>query len=107
MSVVAVTAGAGAGTNLLPVHNHKTGVQAGAAQGIGACVKPLHFTYNKSLELVQFIELNRMLGVTHFTLYNDTVSQEVDCLLHHYQAKGLVQVLPWKLDLSSQKEIRH
>ena len=31
---------------------------------IGVCVKPLHFSYNKSLELLQFIELNRILGVS-------------------------------------------
>lgn len=31
---------------------------------IGVCVKPLHFTYNKTLELLQFIELNRILGVS-------------------------------------------
>ena len=30
----------------------------------GVCVKPLHFHYNKTLELLQFIELNRILGVT-------------------------------------------
>lgn len=30
----------------------------------GVCVKPLHFHYNKSLELLQFLEMNRLLGVT-------------------------------------------
>ena len=30
----------------------------------GVCVKPLHFHYNKTLELLQFIEMNRILGVT-------------------------------------------
>ena len=33
-----------------------------APDTIGVCVKPLHFSYNKSLELLQFIELNRILA---------------------------------------------
>ena len=64
-------------SNYLPVHNYKLGIKAvsstGAGRGdtvapdtIGVCVKPLHFSYNKSLELLQFIELNRILGVSRY-----------------------------------------
>jgi len=97
-------------SNFVPVHNYKTGIKPGSIsvdpESIGVCVKPLHFTYNKSLELLQFIELNRILGVSKFTLYNDTVSPEVSCLLSHYINQGLVKLLPWNLDMISQKEIR-
>ena len=75
-------------SNYLKVHNHKTGIKGILSlvfgvhyyllpdyylcldpgdvvqETIGVCVKPLHFTYNKSLELLQFIELNRLLGVS-------------------------------------------
>jgi len=95
-----------AASNQLPVHYSHTGIRPPSAPSIGVCVKPLHFHYNKTLELLQFIELNRILGVTKFTLYNDTVGDEVDCLLRHYQSLGLVEVLPWQLDMTSQKEIR-
>ena len=71
--------------NYLRVHYHKTGIKGGiifcaykvyfyyviicsdspeVPNTIGVCVKPLHFTYNKTLELLQFIELNRILGVS-------------------------------------------
>ena len=41
-----------------------------------------------------------------FTMYNDTVSPEVSCLLEHYTRTGVLTLLPWRLDLASQKEIR-
>ena len=95
-------------TNKLPVLNADTGTGSLEVNGsaVGVCVKPMHFHYNKSLELLEFLELNKMLGVTKFTLYNDTVSSEVNCLLEHYIKEGSVVVLPWKLNIDSQTEIR-
>ncbi|CAB4066797.1 unnamed protein product [Lepeophtheirus salmonis] len=92
----------------LPINEHKygTGSVLVNSSDIGVCVKPLHFHYSKTLELVEFIELNRILGVTKFTFYNDTISSEVSCVLNHYKSEGSVNVYPWKLRMQSQKEIR-
>jgi len=93
-------------SNQLPVHNYQSGVNGPPiTPTIGVCVKPV-FSYNKTLEILQFIELNILLGVTKFTLYNHSMSEEVSCLLSEYIKEGVVEVLPWKLDLESQKEIR-
>lgn len=73
---------------------------------IGVCVKPLHFFYNQSLQMLEFIELNRLLGMEHITFYNDSIGPNVDCILQHYISEGKVTVLPWKLDMASQREIR-
>ncbi|XP_076289248.1 uncharacterized protein LOC143213364 [Lasioglossum baleicum] len=74
---------------------------------LAVCVKPLHYDYNRVLQLVEFIELHGLLGATHVTLYNDTVGAEAGCALKYYEAKGLVTVLPWHhLDMISQLEIR-
>ncbi|XP_053990572.1 uncharacterized protein LOC128882829 [Hylaeus volcanicus] len=74
---------------------------------LAVCVKPLHYDYNRVLQLVEFIELHRLLGAAHVTLYNDTVGAEAGCALKYYEAKGLVTVLPWHhLDMISQREIR-
>ncbi|XP_043263633.1 uncharacterized protein LOC122403902 isoform X1 [Colletes gigas] len=74
---------------------------------LAVCVKPLHYNYNRVLQLVEFIELHRLLGATHVTLYNDTVGAEAGCALKYYEAKGLVTVLPWHhLDIISQRDIR-
>ena len=97
-----------AATNLLPVLNWATGTGSVEvnSSSVGVCVKPMHFHYNKTLELLEFLELNKMLGVKKFTLYNDTVSAEVNCVLEHYIKEGSVVVLPWKLNIDSQTEIR-
>lgn len=56
---------------------------------------------------MEFIELYKLLGATHLTLYNDTIGREADCVLRHYQSQGLITVLPWHhLDMMSQREIR-
>ena len=39
-------------------------------------------------------------------MYEDTVSPEVSCLLSYYTRTGLLTLLPWRLDMQSQKEIR-
>ncbi|XP_034193188.2 uncharacterized protein LOC117610200 isoform X1 [Osmia lignaria lignaria] len=76
-------------------------------ESLAICVKPLHYDYNRVLQLVEFIELHRLLGASHVTLYNDTVGTEAGCALKYYETKGLVTVLPWhRLDMISQREIR-
>ncbi|KAL1494409.1 hypothetical protein ABEB36_010012 [Hypothenemus hampei] len=70
------------------------------------CVKPLHFDYNKELQIMEFIELNRLMGVDHFTFYNHTIGPQVSCILDHYRSEGIITLLPWKLPMLSQKEIR-
>ena len=73
---------------------------------IAVCVKPLHYEYNKVLKFIEFIEMNRILGVTHFVLYNHTVGPDVDCVLQEYIDSGIITMLPWTLNMVSQKEIR-
>jgi len=34
------------------------------------CVTPLNFRYNNYQQLVETIEVNRMLGAAHFVFYN-------------------------------------
>ncbi|XP_015904753.1 beta-1,4-galactosyltransferase galt-1 [Parasteatoda tepidariorum] len=75
-------------------------------EGVAVCIKPLHYEYNKVKNLIEFIELNRIMGVNHFVLYNHTVGPDVECILKKYVTEGVVTVLPWQLDIVSQKEIR-
>lgn len=90
--------------NKLVVHDNKKFFKR--PEGIAICIKPLHYEYNKVKNLIEFVELNRILGVNHFVLYNHTVGPEVGCILKKYEAEGIVTVLPWQLDIVSQKEIR-
>ncbi|XP_058820002.1 uncharacterized protein LOC131682502 isoform X2 [Topomyia yanbarensis] len=53
-------------------------------KSIGVCVKPLHFNYDQALYLLEFLELNNLLGVSHFTFYNHTIGPKASCILRHY-----------------------
>lgn len=43
-----------------------------------------HSTLLQALYLLEFLELNGLLGVTHFTLYNHTIGPKASCVLNHY-----------------------
>uniref|UniRef100_A0A1B6MGL9 Glycosyltransferase family 92 protein n=1 Tax=Graphocephala atropunctata TaxID=36148 RepID=A0A1B6MGL9_9HEMI len=73
---------------------------------LAVCIKPLHYNYSQTLKLIEFIELNTLLGVSHFVFYNHTCSAEVSCVLGDYAARQRLTVLPWRLDIASQTEIR-
>jgi len=98
-------------TNQIEVQHHGGGGRANltAAKDLGVCVKPM-FGYNKTQELIEFIEMNKILGVTGFTFYNRSLSPEVSCVLRHYQQQDQgqeVEVMPWQgLKVDSQTEIR-
>ncbi|XP_069697412.1 uncharacterized protein [Periplaneta americana] len=79
---------------------------AGIPNKMAVCVKPIHFNYNQALQMLEFLELNSILGVHHFTLYNDTLGPQVGCILQDYMARDIVTLLPWQLNMVSQKEIR-
>ena len=117
VSIFASQDGLAGATNLLPVLNRNYAADKGSIDpsSVGVCVKPIHFDYNKTGELIEFVELNRLLGVAHFTLYNDTMSDEVACVLRRYAANSSsssssssvkVSVLEWKLNVASQSDIR-
>lgn len=58
--------------------------------------------------MLEFLELNTILGVTHFTFYIRDLGPQVECILRQYQESRDVNItmLPWKLDMISQQEIR-
>ncbi|KOB74601.1 Uncharacterized protein OBRU01_08790 [Operophtera brumata] len=70
------------------------------------CVKPFHFSYSRGDWLIEWFELNRLLGVSHFYMYNESLSAPVGCVLDHYRRQGLITLLPWKLPIVSKVEIR-
>ncbi|XP_054284121.1 uncharacterized protein LOC129001015 [Macrosteles quadrilineatus] len=91
-------------TNLLLVHQPP--IATNTTGRLAVCIKPLHYNYSQTLKLTEFIELNTLLGVSHFFFYNHTCSDQVSCILEDYRSRGRVSVLPWKLDIPSQTEIR-
>ncbi|CAD7086486.1 unnamed protein product [Hermetia illucens] len=60
---------------------------------MAVCVKPFHFSYNKPLYLLEFLELNTLLGVSHFTFYNHTLGSYASCILHQYERGNIPENL--------------
>ncbi|CAH2037521.1 unnamed protein product, partial [Iphiclides podalirius] len=104
LSVVANSSPNRPPTNLLTVLD--TEPKSGIEETLHVCVKPFHFSYSRDEWLVEWFELNRLLGVSHFYMYNESLSAPVACLLDHYRKQGLVTLLPWKLPIVSKVEIR-
>lgn len=119
-----------ANASLLAANNNQNSAAFAAMipQRIGVCVKPFHFNYDQAFHLMEFLELNSLLGVTHFTFYNHTMGPRSSCLLDRYMnatyrnavlhGNGVsrpagdpvqplsIDILPWDLKMRSQKEIR-
>ncbi|XP_058449537.1 uncharacterized protein LOC131429440 [Malaya genurostris] len=81
---------------------------------IGVCVKPLHFNYDQAIYLLEFLELNNLLGVSHFTFYNHTIGPKASCILRHYISGDLPPLIfpqsntkshPLSTDPSSRNEV--
>ncbi|KAG8041135.1 hypothetical protein G9C98_002123 [Cotesia typhae] len=67
------------------------------AKTFSVCVKPFHHNFDKTLDLVTFIEFYRLMGVNHLTFYRDSVSENVDKILNYYVKQKVVTLLKWKL----------
>lgn len=63
------------------------------------CVTPLNYRYSKAYELVEMIELNRILGAEYFVFYNYSTNYNVDKVLEYYAKQGIVEVLEWDLPM--------
>jgi len=48
-------------------------------------------------DLVEFIEVSRLLGAEKFQFYNSSVDGSVDACLREYARRGVVDVQPWSL----------
>lgn len=57
--------------------------------------------------LLEWLELQSILGAVHVTMYNHTTGPAVSCVLREYVARGFVTLLDWSnLPMISQREIR-
>lgn len=47
-------------------------------------IVPWHTSLLQALYMLEFLELNSLLGVSHFTFYNHTIGPKATCVLQHY-----------------------
>ena len=61
------------------------------------CVAPLHFLHSVAYQLVEWIELNRILGAEFFVFYSYSLVDKDKQVLDYYSKQGLAEVHPWTL----------
>ncbi|TRY80778.1 hypothetical protein TCAL_12012, partial [Tigriopus californicus] len=62
-----------------------------------ACIKPFFGLWNSPFALVEFIEMYKILGVSHFVFYDTSIGTDARRVLNYYAAKGLVTLFRWTL----------
>ena len=58
---------------------------------------PFDFKTDKASGIIEWIELNRIMGGDQFILYNYSSTSENDAVLNLYQKRGLVDIIQWNL----------
>ena len=62
---------------------------------------PLHFKYSKVFELMEWIELNKILGADKFVIYIYSIANNTAEMLDYYVKEGLVELVQWNLPMKS------
>ncbi|XP_071994932.1 beta-1,4-galactosyltransferase galt-1-like [Engystomops pustulosus] len=62
------------------------------------CISALYGKYNNALQVIQAIEMYKLLGASRVTIYNISCHENVDKILKHYIREGVVEVVPWPID---------
>lgn len=75
--------------------------------GLSVCVKPLHNFHDRALWFMEFIEFYKILGASHFYLYNHSVGTHLEPILRHYVERRELTLLPWQLPVQTIKKIRN
>ncbi|XP_035240925.1 glycosyltransferase family 92 protein F13G3.3 [Anguilla anguilla] len=77
-----------------PVQNRelRTG---GFKYNFTVCISTMYGNYSNLLQVVQSMEMYRLLGVGRVAVYKNSCSPEVERALDYYEAQGLVEVVPW------------
>lgn len=62
------------------------------------CPRPIQPTYSNILEIVEYIEIHKLMGISKFYIYKSEVSQELNKVLEFYSDAKTIEVLDWNLD---------
>jgi hypothetical protein len=82
--------------NLLRIHDVAT-VQYNAQFTV--CLSSLNFRYGRAYELVEWIELNKILGADKFVIYNYSSAVNVAQVLDYYTKRNTTEVIQWQLPM--------
>jgi len=81
------------------VHPHLgSGTQSGNAEyavNFSVCAAPIFGNFDDVSDLVEFVEVNRVLGAQKFQFYLESVGPRVAPCLREYARRGIVDIQPW------------
>lgn len=63
------------------------------------CLSPLNFRYGRAYELVEWIELNKILGADYFVIYNYSSAENVKQVIDYYSGRNEVKLVQWRLPM--------
>lgn len=64
---------------------------------LSSCVSPLHKDFDQTWALVEWVELNRLLGVDHFVFYITSVGPNCLEILKYYRGQGIATLVHWNI----------
>ncbi|KAK2153609.1 hypothetical protein LSH36_291g03049 [Paralvinella palmiformis] len=82
--------------------NYKTGFKTNFTLCLNGVLKHANA---KSSTLLEWIELNGLLGADHIFIYNFTGPAALDPYLKYYERKGVLTVLPWDLPIHFREDL--
>lgn len=83
-----------------PVNNmviSPTAIGTDNRRNITACLSPLHNQFNDVNYIIQWIEMNRLLGIEYFIIYVTNATQMLINVLEFYKAKNLAEIISWPI----------
>lgn len=69
----------------------------GDMKTFGVCIQTPVFAVQNPQSVVEAIEIHRLLGAEHFTLYIHSVTARVMDVLETYAEEGLVEIVNWRI----------
>ncbi|KAG9328904.1 hypothetical protein JZ751_009377 [Albula glossodonta] len=61
------------------------------------CISTMYGNYDNLLQVVQAMEMYRLLGVQRVAIYKNSCSSDVQKALDYYEKKGFVEIIPWQV----------
>ncbi|KAJ1146441.1 hypothetical protein NDU88_012717 [Pleurodeles waltl] len=81
----------------LPVFEIKNRKAQTVSANFTVCISNLFGNYNNILQVVQSIEMYKLLGAQKVMIYRTNCSASLDEILQYYTAEGTVEVVPWPI----------
>ncbi|XP_060106599.1 uncharacterized protein LOC132580009 [Heteronotia binoei] len=86
-------------TGPLPLFEIRNREPEGSLVDFTVCISTMFGEYNNVLQFVQSMEMYKILGVGRVVIYKNNCSQLMGKVLDFYVAEGLVEIIPWPIDL--------